>query len=47
LKNSCPRNKPGGPGRGMFSHEIDYRVVVVGIAEKGPAARAESSRRRL
>ena len=34
-------NKPARPWLGMFSHEIDGRVVVVGISTKGPAARAE------
>jgi S1-C subfamily serine protease len=34
-------NKPARPWLGMFSTEIDNRVVVVGIASRGPAARAE------
>jgi S1-C subfamily serine protease len=34
-------NKPARPWLGMFTTEIDSRVVVVGIASKGPAARAE------
>src|SRR5216684_2830400 len=34
-------NKPARPWLGMFSTEIDNRVVVVGISAKGPAARAE------
>ncbi len=34
-------NKPSRPWLGMYSTEIDNRVVVVGIANKGPAARAE------
>ncbi len=34
-------NKPGRPWLGMYTHEIENRVVVVGIAGKGPAARAE------
>src|SRR6195952_5304994 len=34
-------NKPSRPWLGMFTTEIDNRVVVVGIAGKGPAARAE------
>ena len=34
-------NKPSRPWLGMYSTEIDNRVVVVGIAAKGPAARAE------
>jgi len=34
-------NKPSRPWLGMYSTEIDHRVVVVGIAGRGPAARAE------
>jgi len=34
-------NKPSRPWLGMYSTEIDNRVVIVGIANKGPAARAE------
>jgi S1-C subfamily serine protease len=34
-------NKPARPWLGMFTTEIDNRVVIVGIAGKGPAARAE------
>ena len=34
-------NKPARPWLGMYTTEIDNRVVVVGIAGKGPAARAE------
>jgi S1-C subfamily serine protease len=34
-------NKPPRPWLGMYTHEIENRVVVVGIAGKGPAARAE------
>ena len=34
-------NKPARPWLGMFSTEIDNRIVVVGVAGKGPAARAE------
>ena len=34
-------NKPARPWLGMFSHEIENKLVVVGIADKGPAARAE------
>src|SRR3954465_3529163 len=34
-------NKPARPWLGMFSTEIEGKVVVVGIKEKGPAARAE------
>jgi S1-C subfamily serine protease len=34
-------NRPARPWLGMYTTEIDNRVVVVGIASKGPAARAE------
>src|SRR3984957_18425192 len=34
-------NKPARPWLGMFSTEIDNKVVVIGISAKGPAARAE------
>jgi S1-C subfamily serine protease len=34
-------NKPARPWLGMFSTEIDNKVVVIGIAGNGPAARAE------
>ncbi|QIG95259.1 MULTISPECIES: S1C family serine protease [unclassified Bradyrhizobium] len=34
-------NKPSRPWLGMYTTEIDNRLVVVGIASKGPAARAE------
>src|SRR3954447_4099770 len=34
-------NKPARPWLGMFSTEIDNRVVVIGVSSKGPAARAE------
>ena len=34
-------NKPARPWLGMYSTEIDNRIVVIGIAGKGPAARAE------
>jgi S1-C subfamily serine protease len=34
-------NKPARPWLGMYTTEIDNRVVVVGISGKGPAARAE------
>ena len=34
-------NKPARPWLGMYSTEIDNRVVVIGISVKGPAARAE------
>jgi S1-C subfamily serine protease len=34
-------NKPARPWLGMYSTEIDNRVVVIGISSNGPAARAE------
>ncbi len=34
-------NRPARPWLGMYSHEIESKLVVVGIADKGPAARAE------
>jgi S1-C subfamily serine protease len=34
-------NKPARPWLGVYSTEIDDKVVIVGIAPKGPAARAE------
>ena len=34
-------NKPMRPWLGLYSTEIEDRIVVVGIAPKGPAARAE------
>ena len=34
-------NRPARPWLGMYSTEIDNRVVVIGIAGNGPAARAE------
>src|ERR1700716_2276706 len=34
-------NQPARPWLGVYSTEIDNRVVVVGICAKGPAARAE------
>ena len=34
-------NKPARPWLGMYSTEIDNRLVVVGVSAKGPAARAE------
>jgi len=34
-------NKPARPWLGMYTTEIDNRVVVVGVASRGPAARAE------
>jgi S1-C subfamily serine protease len=34
-------NRPARPWLGMYSTEIDNRVVVIGISDNGPAARAE------
>jgi S1-C subfamily serine protease len=34
-------NKPVRPWLGVYSTEIEDKVVIVGIAPKGPAARAE------
>ncbi len=34
-------NRPARPWLGLYSTEIEDRIVVVGIAPKGPAARAE------
>jgi len=34
-------NRPARPWLGMYSTEIDNRVVVVGVSAKGPAARAD------
>src|SRR5947208_4155373 len=34
-------NRPARPWLGMYSTEIENKIVVVGIAAKGPAARAE------
>ena len=34
-------NKPARPWLGMYSHEIDDKIVVIGITDNGPAARAE------
>ncbi len=34
-------NKPARPWLGMYTTEIDDRVVIVGISAKGPAGRAE------
>jgi S1-C subfamily serine protease len=34
-------NKPARPWLGLYSHEIDDKIVVIGITDKGPAARAE------
>jgi len=34
-------NRPARPWLGMYSTEIDNRVVIIGISGNGPAARAE------
>ncbi len=34
-------NKPARPWLGMFTTEIDNRIVIIGISSNGPAARAE------
>ena len=34
-------NKPVRPWLGLYSTEIEDKIVIVGIAPKGPAARAE------
>ena len=34
-------NKPARPWLGVYSHEIEDKIVAVGIATRGPAARAE------
>jgi S1-C subfamily serine protease len=34
------RNRPPRPWLGLFAHEIDDRIVVVGLADRGPAQRA-------
>ena len=34
-------NKPARPWLGVYSTEVEDKVVVVGLAGKGPAARAE------
>jgi S1-C subfamily serine protease len=34
-------NKPARPWLGMYSTEIDDRVVIIGVSNNGPAARAE------
>jgi S1-C subfamily serine protease len=34
-------NKPARPWLGMYTTEMDNRVVIVGVSAKGPAARAE------
>src|SRR5215472_310132 len=34
-------NKPSRPWLGMFTAEIENKIVVVGISNKGPASRAE------
>ena len=34
-------NKPARPWLGVYSHEIEDKIVAVGVATRGPAARAE------
>jgi S1-C subfamily serine protease len=34
-------NKPVRPWLGLYSTEVEDKIVIVGIAPKGPAARAE------
>ena len=34
-------NRPARPWLGLYSTEIEDKIVVVGVAPKGPAARAE------
>jgi S1-C subfamily serine protease len=34
-------NRPARPWLGMYSTEVDNKVVVIGISSNGPAARAE------
>lgn len=41
LRKHGRANKPARPWLGMYSTEIDDKIVVVGISPKGPAARAE------
>jgi S1-C subfamily serine protease len=41
LKKFGRVNKPARPWLGMYSTEIDNRVVVIGVSGRGPAARAE------
>lgn len=41
LKKFGRVNKPARPWLGMYTTEIDSKVVVIGISTKGPAARAE------
>jgi S1-C subfamily serine protease len=41
LRKFGKANKPVRPWLGLYSTEIEDRIVVVGIAPKGPAARAE------
>src|SRR3954464_3954457 len=35
------RNRPPRPGLGLYATEVDDRVVVVGLASRGPARKAE------
>ena len=39
LRHGRP-NRPPRPWLGMYAHEIDDRIVVVGLADRGPAQRA-------
>ena len=39
-------DKPVRPWLGLYSTEIEDKIVIVGIAPKGPAARAETEDRR-
>src|SRR5262249_35641040 len=41
LRKCGSGNRPAWPWLGMYSTEIDNRVVVIGISSNGPAARAE------
>ena len=41
LRNFGRVNRPARPWLGLYSTEIEDKVVIVGIAPKGPAARAE------
>ena len=40
-KEAARVNKPARPWLGMYTTEIDDRVVIVGVSAKGPAALAE------
>jgi S1-C subfamily serine protease len=41
LRKSGRPNRPGRPWLGLYSTEIEDKIVIVGIAPKGPAERAE------